>query len=468
MKDLKKEILRYIQNEKDVSRYQISILEKFQKLSLSKKRILNLEKEFLLLPLEDMNFEDVADVAAAISIYKSSRNLFYQTYKIPPPEEYSFNKTKYLNYLKTKLDFIRNSGLELISNRVQEINLVQNSAFYYELAQRQAFKNGTSIELEKRNLDNLDLVALLLLEPLTIAKKRARAQATIYSIGKYLLESSSNYIIDESLNLESLKDLNQKLDEIIKNLKYNVFKHYNVALKVLPEQLKGTMGENSYLSKIHPLQNVLDFSSLKKFGIAPTPISNPQGFNKNIPMIGNIFFGSKKIISTSVLKDSEKNIQNKVFGILLPIPRKGNEKMTLLYKNIMVDGLDVSHLFADNISNTKALRGVKEAYFKSLLMQPLWKIINLSLTDSVARYVLTILTGYNQQKYQDLNFNNDVVISALNNLHSGFFKIAENSMALTAKTRSEDEGLAEIFPIINSKISELTEDYNRLITNEMF
>jgi hypothetical protein len=34
-----------------------------------------------------MDFEDVADVAAAISIYKTSRNMFYNTYNIEPPED---------------------------------------------------------------------------------------------------------------------------------------------------------------------------------------------------------------------------------------------------------------------------------------------------------------------------------------------------------------------------------------------
>lgn len=468
MKQQKQEILRYIQNEKEIAKYQVSVLEKLQNLSPSKKRILSLEREFLSLPLENMEFEDVADVAAAISIYKGSRNLFYQTYKISIPESHHVNKLKYFSYVNSKLNFIKTSGLELTTTRIQELNLVQNSDFYYDLAQRQALKNGSTIELEKRQLDSLNLQELLKLEPLTIAKKRARAQATIYSIGKYLLESSKHFALEETMSLEILQSYNQKFDEIMKNLKYNIFKYYNDALLVLSNQLKGTMGENLYLSKIHPLQNLLDFSNLKKFGLAPIPISNPSGFNKTVPMLGNIFFGAKKTISTSVAKDAEKNIQNKVFGILLPIPRKGNEKMTLLYKNIKLNELDISHLFIDSVSNTKALRGTKEAYYKSILMQPLWKIINLSITDNVARTILERLVNQNSEKYQELNFDNQALISNLNNLHTGFFKIDDESVILTARTRSEDEGLTEIFPIINAKISELTEDYMRLITNELF
>lgn len=197
MNKLKNEILTYIQNEKDIAKYQISILERNSNLSTAKRRIVNIEKEFLTLPLETLEFEDVADVAAAISIYKTSRLLFYDLYKLTPPELDHINKTSYLEYLTIKLDFLKQTGHAYMTTKVQELNLVQYSDFYYDLAKRQALKNGTSLEIEKRQLDSMSLHALLKVEPITIAKKRARAQATIYSIGKYLYESSANIIISE-------------------------------------------------------------------------------------------------------------------------------------------------------------------------------------------------------------------------------------------------------------------------------
>ena len=76
------DILKYINTEKDLSKYQINILNKVKNPSLSQKRLMRIEHEFISLPLETIEFEDVADVATAISIYKTSRIQFYQTYNI--------------------------------------------------------------------------------------------------------------------------------------------------------------------------------------------------------------------------------------------------------------------------------------------------------------------------------------------------------------------------------------------------
>ena len=67
MKTDKSDIARYIQTEKDLSRFTIMTLERLKDISPSKKRIIEIEKEFLSLPLEKWGFEDMADVASAIS-----------------------------------------------------------------------------------------------------------------------------------------------------------------------------------------------------------------------------------------------------------------------------------------------------------------------------------------------------------------------------------------------------------------
>jgi hypothetical protein len=70
------------ENEKEISRYKITTIERRGDLTLAKKRVLDIEKEFISLPLESMEFSDVADVAAAISIYRGSRGLFYKTFDL--------------------------------------------------------------------------------------------------------------------------------------------------------------------------------------------------------------------------------------------------------------------------------------------------------------------------------------------------------------------------------------------------
>lgn len=462
MNNSKKQILIYIQNEKDISRYQISVFEKIKNISPAKRRLLSIEKEFINLPLESMNFEDVADVAAAISIYKTSRSIFYKTYHIEPPTLKSLNKNKVLNILVDKIEFVKKIAISQMTTKIQELNLIQNSDFYYDLVKRQSLKNNSSIEIEKRQLDLLNLEQLLIIEPLTLAKKRARVQAAIFSIGKHLLDSISKININESQSIEMLLDVEKRIDTIIYELKFNVFKNYNQALKILPTWLDKTMGKNLYITKIHELQNILNFTNIKKTGIFPSPISNPSGFSNKLPMLGNIFFGSKKAISTTLIKDSEKNIQNKVYGILLPIPRKGNEKMTLLHKDIKIDGLNVSHLFCDNFSNVRANRGNKQTYFKGILLKPLWQVIGLANTDSSSRLLLSKIASFQEADFSEINFDDKKIVNKINNQHSGFFNLDANSIVLAAKTRSEEEGLNEIFSIISAKILEITEDYNKI------
>lgn len=457
MKDNKQEILRYIQNEKDLAQYHISRLEKDKNFSPAKRRILDIERDFISLPLESLPFEDVADIAAAISIFRTSRSLFYQTYQIAEP---IINKGKYLDLLIKKFNFIKKIGIDYLNTKPQELNLVQSSEFNYDLAKRQSLKNGSSIEIEKRQIDILSLGDLLKIEPLTIAKKRARAQAVMFSIGKYLLESLKNIEISEQFSKEELEQVEAKLNEIIKNLRFNIFKYYNDGLNSLPNQLKGTMGENNYLSKIHPLQNVLDFSNLKKIGMLPRPVFSSESFSGQAPMFGNLL--SKKVIFSSSTRDAEIKKKNKVFGILLPIPRKGNEKMTLLYKNIRIWDIDTSHLFSDNFSNVKALRGSKENYFKAILLEPFWKIIKNADQDPISKFLIINILKLKQDQFVINNFDDKEYVEKLNSSQFEFFPISKGSVALAAKTRSEEEGLMEIFPIINSKISEINDEYFRL------
>lgn len=463
------DILKYIKNEKDISRYQISMIERRESISPSQKRILCMEREFVELPLESMSFEDVADVAAAISIYKTSRGLFYKTYSIEPPKLYKINKAALINSLLEKRSFIEKTAQTLVHTRVQELNLVQNSDFYYDFAKRQSIKNGTTIDLERRALDSMSLKALLGLEPLTIAKKRARSQAVTYSIGRYLSDSLKDIEINDSLSVERLKEVNEDIDSIISNLKRNRFAYYNEGLRRLPNLLKGTMGENPYLCKLHPLQNVFDFSTIKKFKSVPKPISHSEKFESSRPVLGNIFFGAKKTIVSSASKDSERNIQNKTFGILFPIPRRGNEKMTLLYKEIYLDGFNISHLFSENLSNIKALSDSGESYYKGLLLHPLWKIIGMASTDNTSRYLLSKLLRFNEDDFNEINFDDKDLIERINEVHTGFISLSKNSKILTSKTRSEEEGISDIFSIINSRVSEIKSDYSKLIitTNEL-
>jgi hypothetical protein len=465
-KPCKENILKYIKTEKDVSIYKISKIESRKNQTPSQKRILSIEKEFVSLPLEEMGLEDIADVAAAISIYRNSRVSFYKTYSIL--REIYEDRDKFASEIEVKLDFIKAKGLELMTTRVQELNPVQSSEFYFDLVKRQALKNDTSIDLEKRSLDQMTLDELLEIEPSTISKKRARTQAAVYSIGRYMYEEASVIEIPEGSNFETLESISHQTDRIIDDIKFNIFKYYNLALKILPQTLKKTMGVNSYLSKLHELQNVLDFNIVKTQEC--TPVESHKSYKSGIPKLGNISFGLKKVISTTIEKDLGRKVKNRVYGVLLPIPRKGNEKMSLLYKDVFVDDTNISYMFFDSISNIKAINDDgDEEYFKALLMEPLWMLLELSNSKPSGKKVLSELLLIEKDKIGNINFNDKDIISKINNTHTGFLKISDNSVVLVPKTRSEEEGLLEIFPILHSKIFEIKEDYHRLVAkNDVF
>jgi hypothetical protein len=457
-------ILKYIHNEKDIARYKISRLERSDDPSPAQKRIISIEKEFINLPLEDMCFEDIADVAAAISIYRTSRSQFFEIYKIKNIDHAPISKSALINKIIKKINFINYNAQAMKNSRVQEFNYVQNSELYYELVKRQSTKNNSSFDIEKKFLDKKSLKYLLNIEPITLAKKRARCQAVTYSIGAYLEESLPKY--RDEMTLEELISYELKLDNVINSIENNAFKYFDKAIQILPSILKNTMGENQAIERLHELQNILDFKSLEYKKCNPNPISNTSGFHIDAPLIGNLFFGSKKAIVKSPEKDAERNIQNKIFGILLPIPREGNEKMTLLHKEIFINNKNISHLFSDDLSNIKANGIYGQEYFKALLMHPLWKLYDISKRDEGCKNILSNLIGLNDEISGKLESGDRDIINKINNTNCGFINISSNSRALTAKTRSEEEGFSEINSIIKSKILEIKQEYNSLELRE--
>lgn len=453
----KAEILKYIQNEKDIARYQIKQLEKNKEPSLSRKRILEIEREFVSLPFEEIPFEDLADVAAAISFYRTSRSQFFSTYKIKIPEQNLDNKDL-LSLLSRKIKFLKNISIELKNLKTQELNYIQNTELYFDLIKDRCRKNKKSFDLEKKILDGKSLDDLVKIEPLVLAKKRARIQAALYSLGEYIdskiLEAKENSSPDEITKLQ--KDL----DLIIYNLEDNIFEFYNQSLTILPGLLQNTMGKNNYISKIHPLRNLLDFENLQdKIDVEPIASHN---FSKNQPAIGNLLFGQKKAIAITQEKDSDRNIQNKVFGILLPIPHEGNEKMSPLFKSIFLDDIDITNLFSKSICNIKANHLGRAIYCKALLMHPLWKLREISDSISTYKPVVSKILGLSLQEFSNYDFNNQSVISKINSNLSSFINISSKSRVYSAKTRSEEEGISEIIGTIKSKILEIKQEYNSL------
>lgn len=427
------EILKYIKTEKEISTYSIQKLEKKNSLDPTKRRILEIEREFVSLPLELMDFEDVADVAAAISIYRSSRGLFYKTYDVDGLIRNRTNK-EFFEVVENKISLLDNIAAELMVNRVQEVNVVQDQQLFNELVDYSSLKNDNSVSDEINRLKELTLDELLAIEPLRISKKRARLQAALYSLGLYIHEHVRACALNKDMSRKELQDVSRLLDFIILDAKNNIFKYYNVSLKFLADEMMGTMGENRYLAKIHQLTNLLDYDDLiRDVNELPCPFGHEE-FSFEFPSISNLFL-------------AHNGKKSKCYGILFPLQRKGNEKMSPLYKEVYFGDLSIESLFCDQISNVKVEGPNGEEYYKAILLRPLKKIAVIEEDPMMKEF-----------------------ISKISGLKSGILNLpSKKNMILAPKTRSEEEGIAEILPIVEKKIDNFSDDYFKLFgtTNEM-
>lgn len=419
---LQDDIKKYIDVERELSKYQLDILLKIKNPSHAQKRLIQIEEEFLSLPFYDMSFEDVSDVATAIAIYKTSRLEFYKSYDVKDLDD---KKKNLLKEVSKKFIFVRNISKEQMLIKPQEVNLVQNSEFYYELLNRESIRNETTIALEKKRLDVFTLDELNDIEPVILSKKRARLQAIHYSIGKHLRVEIDKISLSDDLTYLELLEKNQAIDFIISNIPNNIYKYYNEALNILNIKLKDTMGKNSSILKIHYIQNVLD-------GDLKQPILNKEHPSGNFLLVN---FTKEKNIELLMNK-------NKSFGMLLPIPHVGNEKLSLLHKEIILNGYDISHLFLNNFVNIKAIKSGKESYFKSVVLKP-----------------LSVIKDSNENDF-------NLIASELSKNNMSYFNIAKESYIYAAQTRSEEESLLELNNFINFRISEIKQDYENCLNED--
>ena len=155
-------INKYIANEKELARFNIRRLQKRKSLEPSQRRLKEIEEEFVSLPLEEYAFESVADVAAAIRIYRMSRGMFYKTYDIPKPRdlERSFIDKK----LNKKIIFIQNLSNDLLNKRTKELNSVQDEEIFEDLAVFFASKERKTLPAAKTELSMLSHDKLLKIE----------------------------------------------------------------------------------------------------------------------------------------------------------------------------------------------------------------------------------------------------------------------------------------------------------------
>ena len=142
---------------------------------------------------------------------------------------------------------------------------------------------------------------------------------------------------------------------------------------------------------------------------------------------------------------------------MLPIPRLGNEKMSLMHAHIRACGQNITPLFDECISNIRVSYEDEQVYFKALMMKPLWTVLDSSSNNVRYGMVLSRLIGYEFRHVEE--FDKVKVIDLVNECRSDFMSLDLGSVAFVPKTRSEEDAFHKIKPWINEIASQLRDDY---------
>lgn len=437
---------KYIEAERDISLYELNMLKRIKNLSSSQKKMMKREERFLSIPFHRMGFKTVDEVSAAINLFKDFELKFYKNID---------DKDSLFIILREKILYLEEVSKEYDFTRIESINVVQNKHFFDKLVDFESARREKSRKSCEKELSNLDIKELLYLEPAYLSKERARTQAINFSI--YLYIKSILLSIDKKINDLDSNELYENIvfiDDAIDNTLNGIFKFYNKALKLLSIKLKNSIGKNNYLGKIHPMVNLVD-----QYPIDMSPIYNGVDFDKSEPSIGYLMFGLKSAIYNTIHKDEEKSAKNRVYGILLPINRCGNEKKTLFYRQIFLGEKNITNLFCDHLSNIKAINSNGEiTYCKALMMKPLWMILKSDYRKN--KYILTNIIGIDVEVIKN-NIMSKSMASKVNGICSNFLNISKkDSIILVAKTRSEEEGINRTLEFINLNIKNIIDGYH--------
>jgi len=321
MQSNKEEILKYIENEKSISRYKIISINASRFVAPSSKRILQIEEEFLNFPFENIIFDSVSDVAAAISLYRSSRHIFYRTYGF----EDNPSQTE-------PVALARIVNISIFFSKLNELKDILAKLDF-------AIKNLQSKDFEQQ-LDEKDL-QYFIENKVRISK---RMTTSLCCAKQYLQDGLSE--INKDITEEGFINLESK--KISKRAPNNY-------LETTFERLCELQG--SILKRSLTLYDDIagrDKSILKNFLPQRSVV---QRLSQNPP------------IKFSIEKDRHKKRETKTCGINLQLERTGLEKLIPIAASIKVNSIDITNLFCFKFSNFK----IDGTYKRTLMIKPVAK-----------------------------------------------------------------------------------------------
>jgi|TARA_R110001583_G_scaffold16234_29_gene66398 hypothetical protein len=429
------DILKYINEEKNISKYQIESLRKSLLKKSYAKRLLEKELDFFNFPFENIHFLSIEGVRDAMALYKSSKRSFLDKFAI----EESFVSRKPskhdLGLIQRRINFLDKKYRYILGDIVVLANVFDDEYFRDLLADQLSRQKSVDIDSARNLLRKKNKGYILKKEGSVLSKQRARCQSSAYSLARYMhtiIRDSERFLQDKSGKSKS--DVSRYIDKIdsnISNIDGQLFRFYNDGLVELSSLLTDTSGRNEYFFKVSPLVDLLNESSN-----LPDFIISGGG---SIPVIKKKLCIQRIRNISSMGKDK---VLNKSFGIILPLNRVGSEKINLLHKRIIIDGFDVSELFADKFINLSVESSGSNCYFKCLPLIPLNDIGRMA--DSKGKLFGDIFD------YINANKNNSFEI-----------KISSDSRILVPATRSESERLARSRDWSNFIVNDIKNDYKK-------
>lgn len=411
--NLEDRISKYIDEEKRLSEYKVSLL-KSGEAKPYKDRLIFMEQDFLNFDFLKIKFSSLDDARKAVLMFKTSREDFELKYGDSKKKSLEEVSSQEFDYLKNKFLFIKEKYEWILNTKIKEINIVDDTSI------RSLLKNH-NVDYSKISFNDIKKI-----ETSYVSKYRARIQILLYCLARYLfsgLKKIENNILEKSsLSYEDLRNINIEIFNLFEDYNKYIYQYFNIAKADLPPIIQGTIGFNDYISDIHPLKNIS--SDICEFQL--NKISKQNIFDKNGLII-------------------KKRKAERCYGINTNIKRIGNESIDLLYLEIYTDsGIEISDIFQCCFYNNN----INGEYIKSIPTIPLWNLVGKK-DDRINNIFSSIMKNNLELDPQKTN----------KGLFSPIKLSKNNSTILVAETRSDSEHLKDSANFINLIVNSIKKEY---------
>ena len=396
-------VLKYISEEKEISKYKLSLLSKGARRQY-KARLVSIEREFLDFSFEKIPADSIDEMREAMRLFRSDRHAFHDKYEHRPAVSKRVITQDHVNLLKRMVLFYEGKYKSILDMELKKINLIQNT-----------YVQGL---LGKKDIDigSLGIDSILTAEGAAVSKSRARIQILLYCLARFIRDKTKTIEakVIENLSPDEFDNIKKELEILFLDLPKMLFKYYNVAIEEVPLLTNGSLGHNNFILATYPLSNLLD------------KYSDPL-FMKRLLSKDKRFFSS----SGSYIK---KKFVDRGFGIQTPMRRIGNESTELLFADVWSSsGVRLTNILESEFFNYKH----GDLYFKAISAKPIGQWEALSDNPYLQRELVR-LAGLDAPLAGSIDITNKDVALKINRCGENQIAIDGNSSKiLVAATRSE-------------------------------